>query len=103
MGMQDGHNVGPCPVDLAVNETLGILWRPLAPDRLRVKVAFNDIGNSDHAWRYVGWNKEMIGIAVAADADVTGPVCRNNSEFRQHPAGNNQFFDSRLIGIGRRL
>lgn len=97
MGMQDGHNVGPCPVDLAVNETLRILGRPLATDRCGVKIAFDNIGNSDHAWRHVGWNEEVIGIAVAADADMTGPVCRNNSEFRQQPLRDNQVFDSRLM------
>ena len=71
MRVNDRHHVRPRLVNLAVKETLLILVRSLARDRLAVEVVFKNVVGRHDAGRHVTRNKKMIRIDPAADADVS--------------------------------
>ena len=97
VGMHDRHHVRPRFVDLAVEEALLILVRSVAPDRLAVEVVFNDVVGRHDAGRHIARDEEMTRIAPASDADMSVGIQEAQFLRGQHPIGENQVVNQRLL------
>ena len=97
MGVNDRHHVRPRSVELAVQETLSILVGSLARDRLAVEIVFDDAVGRHDPGRHVTRDEKMARIDPAADADVAIGIQEIQFLGGQHPIGENQVVDERLL------
>src|SRR5262249_35354790 len=98
--VDDGVDIRPHLVDLAVDEALLVGAAPLRIDRLAVEVVFHDVVRGHRRGRDRARHQIAIGIARIADADVAEAI--ENLFVRQDAVGENEIFDGDGIYAGKR-
>jgi len=98
--VDDGVDVRPHLVDLAVDETLLVGAAPLGIDRLAVEVVLHDVVRRDRRRRDRARHQIAIGIARIADADMAEAI--ENFFVREDTVGEDQIFDGGGIDAGKR-
>ena len=98
MAVDDGDDVGPRAVDLAMNEALEIDAPVAGVDRLAVEIERQDVRRRDERGRHVAREQEVRGRAVVPDADVTEAV--DDAFVVEDPIGDRELGDE--CGVGRR-
>ena len=89
--MHHRHYIRPGPINLAMNEALGVTGVRITAHAFAVQVIFCDVGTR----YYAGWNvagqEEVFRIALAAHADVAVSV--QNSVHSEDVVRENQLID----------
>jgi len=98
--VDDGVDVRPHLVDLAVDETLLVGAAPLRIDRLAVEVVLHDVVRRDRRRRDRARHQIAIWIAGIADADMTEAI--EDLFVREDTVGEHQIFDGGGIDAGKR-
>src|SRR5262249_15790342 len=74
VAVDDGVDVRPHLVDLAVDEPLFVGTTPLRIDRLAVEIVLHDVVGRDRRWRDRARHQITVWIAGIADADMTEAI-----------------------------
>ena len=84
--MDHRDDIGPRPVDLAVNKPLLVTRGLRAVDGVAVVVVFDNVGSGHERWRAGAGEQVVIAILRAANAHVPVPV--EHALVRQYVIGN---------------
>jgi len=94
-----GTNLGVRLVDLAVNVAFGILIAAVQVHRIAVQVVLDQVRRGDEIRRQRAREIVVIGILIAADADVTEGIV--DALLMQNPVGRYQVFNQLRFGLCR--
>ena len=101
VSVNDGHDIRPGLVDLAMNVNFLELVRSRAADRIAVEVVLDDVARAHDAGGHIARDVVVVRVSLTADAHMTLSAHDVQLRSSQHPAGKDEALDQRLLGMRR--